>query len=140
MATADAERVLEAWAIAWSSHDTEKVLSLFTDDCVYEDVTFGVVNCGKQELRAFAEGVFASVPDFTIEVTARFVAGHWAGLEWVMSGTHQGDFPGMPATGRRFSSLRGATILELHGGKIRRNSDYWDAATAMRQVGLLPAT
>src|SRR5690348_10249776 len=54
-----------------------------------------------------------------------------------MSGTHKGDFPGIPATGKRFSSVRGSTILELEAGKIRRQSDYWDAATFMRQVGLL---
>jgi hypothetical protein len=45
----------------------------------------------------------------------------------------------MPATGKRFSSVRGAAILELGAGKIRRESDYWDAATFMKQVGLLPS-
>ena len=139
MATTDLEVVLEDWAAAWSSHDAEKVLALFTDDCVYEEVTFGVVTRGKEELRAFANGAFAAVPDFTFQLTARFAAGDWAGMEWVMSGTHKGDFPGLPATGRRFSSVRGATIIELRGGKIRRNSDYWDAATFMKQVGLLPS-
>jgi steroid delta-isomerase-like uncharacterized protein len=138
MASADLERVIEEWARAWSSHETQRVLARFTDDCLYEDVTFGVVNRGQQALQAFAEGVFASVPDFTIEVTSRFVAGPWAGMEWVMSRTHHGDLPGIPATGKRFSSIRGATILELQGGKIRRNSDDWDAATAMKQVGVLP--
>jgi len=59
--------------------------------------------------------------------------------EWVMSGTHKGDFPGMPATGKRFSSVRGAMIVELQDGRIRRCSDYWDAVTFMRQVGLLAA-
>jgi steroid delta-isomerase-like uncharacterized protein len=130
------QRVLDEWATAWSSHDTDKVLSLFTDDCVYEDVTFGVVNRGKKELRAFADGVFAGIPDFKIELTTRFTTGSSASMEWVLSGTHHGDFPGMPATGKRFS-VRGSTILELQGEKIRRNSDYWDAATVMRQVGLL---
>ena len=138
MATSDTERVLEAWAMAWSSHDTEKVLSLFTDNCVYEDVTFGVINHGKEELRGFANGVFAGIPDFKVHLTSRFSAGTWAGMEWVMSGTHKGDFPGMPATGKHFS-VRGITILELQAGKIRRNSDYWDAAGVMRQVGLLPS-
>ena len=47
--------------------------------------------------------------------------------------------PGIPATGKRFSSVRGLTILELGAGKIRRESDYWDAATFMKQVGLLPS-
>jgi steroid delta-isomerase-like uncharacterized protein len=139
MAISDLERVLDEWATAWSSHEPERVLALFTDDCVYEDVTFGVVNHGQAELRAFAEGAFAAIPDFKFELTTRFVAGTWGSMEWVMSGTHQGDFPGMPATGKRFSSVRGATVVELQGAKIRRCSDYWDAATFMRQVGLLPA-
>jgi steroid delta-isomerase-like uncharacterized protein len=139
MATSDVERVLDEWATAWSSHDAEKVLALFTDDCIYEDVTFGVVNQGKAEFQAFANGVFAGVPDFKIELTARFITDTWASTEWVMSGTHKGDFPGMPATGKRFSSVRGASIVELQGGQLRRCSDYWDAATVMRQVGLLPA-
>jgi steroid delta-isomerase-like uncharacterized protein len=54
-----------------------------------------------------------------------------------MSGTHRGDFPGIPATGKGFSSVRGSTILELDDGRIRRESNYWDGATLMKQVGLL---
>ena len=73
------------------------------------------------------------------ELTNRFVAGQWAVIEWVMSGTHKGDLPGIPATGKAFSAVRGSIILELEAGKIRRESDYWDAATFMRPVGLLPA-
>jgi uncharacterized protein (TIGR02246 family) len=34
MATADMEHVLDEWARAWSSHDTERILTLFTEDCV----------------------------------------------------------------------------------------------------------
>jgi len=30
----------------------------------------------------------------------------------------------MPATGKRFSSVRGSTIFELESGKIRRESNY----------------
>jgi ketosteroid isomerase-like protein len=69
------------------------------------------------------------VPDFTVAVTACCGADTWGLLEWVLSGTHHG---------KRFS-VRGATIVELREGKIRRCSDYFDAATFMRQVGLLPA-
>ena len=142
MATSDLERMLDDWAMAWSSidnKDPERVLALFADDCVFEDVTFGVVARGKEELRSFVNRAFAAVPDFKYGVTSRFAASQWAVIEWVMSGTHQGDWPGIPATGKRFSSVRGASILELEAGKIRRESDYWDAATFMKQVGLLPS-
>jgi steroid delta-isomerase-like uncharacterized protein len=141
MATSDLDRMLDDWAMAWSSaenNDPERVVALFANDCVFEDVTFGVVARGKEELRGFVNGAFAAIPDFKYRLTSRFAAGQWAAIEWVMSGTHTGDFPGMPATGKRFSSVRGSSILELEAGKIRRQSDYWDAATFMRQVGLLP--
>jgi steroid delta-isomerase-like uncharacterized protein len=136
MAGPGVEAVLEEWAAAWSSHDTERLLALFTDDIVYEDVTFGVVTHGKKELRSFAEGAFAAAPDILFKLTNRFISATCAGMEWEMSGTHKGEFPGLPPTGKRFS-VRGATIIELLASKIRRNSDYWDSATFMRQVGLL---
>jgi steroid delta-isomerase-like uncharacterized protein len=139
MATSDLEPLFDDWAMAWSSNDPELILALFADDCVFEDVTLGVVARGKEELRSFANGAFAAVPDFKYGLTSRFAASQWAAIEWVMSGTHKGDFPGIPATGKRFSSVRGSTILELEAGKIRRGSDYWDAATFMRQVGRLPS-
>ena len=31
--------------------------------------------------------------------------------------------------------LRGSTVVEFRDGKISRNSDYWDLATFMKQVG-----
>jgi steroid delta-isomerase-like uncharacterized protein len=142
MATADVEGMLDEWALAWSSSenkDPERLLALFAANCVFEDVTFGVVARGKDELRRFVNGAFVAVPDFTYGVTRRFATRQWAAIEWVMSGTHKGDFPGIPATGKRFSSVRGTSILELETGKIRRESDYWDAATFKRQVGLLPS-
>ena len=142
MATSDLERMLDDWAMAWSSaenNDPERVLVLFADECVFEDVTFGVVARGKEELRRFVNSAFAVIPDFKYRLTRRFAAGQWAVIEWVMSGTHQGDLPGIPATGKRFSSVRGSTILELEASKIRRESDYWDAATFMKQVELLPS-
>ena len=141
MAAFDRERLFNDWALAWSSiyscQNPERVLSLFVDDCFFEDVTFGLVARGKEELRSFVKRAFAAIPDFKYELRNRFAVGQWAVIEWAISGTHKGDLPGIPATGKRFSLVRGSTVLELEAGKIRRESDYWDAATLMRQVGAL---
>lgn len=139
MMTSALEDLLTKWATAWSSHDSNRVLAIFTADCIYEDVTFGVKVRGTDELRGFADACFAAVPDFAFELESRFASGSHGAMEWVMSGTHEGDFPGMPATGKRFSGIRGATVVDFEGTKIRRCSDYWDAATFMKQVGLRPA-
>lgn len=138
MTTINLEHTLEEWAAGWSTQDIERVLSVCTDDCLYEDVPLGVVNHGKEELRAFGEQVFNAFPDFKIELSSHVAAGDWAMLEWTMSGTHQADLPGMPATGRPFS-VRGATGLQLAKGRISRNSDYWDMATLLTQLGLMPS-
>jgi steroid delta-isomerase-like uncharacterized protein len=136
MAIFQTSGLLEALAAAWTAHDIDKVLSLCTDDCVYEDVTMAAVNRGKEELMAFGGAVLAAFPDFKMELTSGFTAGNWAGAEWIMSGTHKGDLPGMPATNKTFS-LRGASICEMHEGKIKRNSDYWDMVTFLKQIGLM---
>jgi steroid delta-isomerase-like uncharacterized protein len=136
MAT-DVERMLEDYLAAWNSHDVEKIASFFTDDGVHEDVAIGEVNRGKEQLKAFASYTFTAFPDFKLERTSSFVAGDWRGSEWIMSGTHTGDIPGIPTTGKSFS-IRGASISELQEGKIRRNSDYWNLASFLQQVGLLP--
>ena len=137
MGSSTGESLVEQWASVWSSRDVGKVGSIFTDDCVYEDVTMGIVNRGKIELETFARGIFEAWPDFTIQLTSRFAAGSWAGAEWTMSATHKGDLPGLPATGKRFS-IRGATVFELQGEKIKRVSDYWDMVTFLKQIGVMP--
>jgi steroid delta-isomerase-like uncharacterized protein len=125
--------VLDQWATAWSSHDVDRVLQLFADNCLYEDVPTGAVNTGKDALRAFAQFFFSVAPDFTVELSQRFETEKWAAGEWTMSGTQKGDMPNLPATGKSFS-IRGATILEIEHGKIRRCSDYWDMAAFLKQL------
>src|SRR5258705_13102331 len=137
MAVSQMGGVIEELTAAWTAHDTDKLLALCTDDCVYEDVTMAAVNRGKEELKAFAAVVFRAFPDFTMKLRSRFVAGNQAAAEWTMTGTHKGDLPGMPATGKSFS-VRGASICELRDEKITRNSDYWDMVTFLKQVGLMP--
>ena len=103
---------------------------------IYEDVTFGVVNRGRSQLRAFAEPFFSGFPDITFDMQSSFANGSGGGSEWIMRGTHKGDLPGMPATGKRME-VRGSSTFEFAGGRIRRCSDYWDMATFLKQLGLM---
>jgi steroid delta-isomerase-like uncharacterized protein len=131
--TADDISVAENWIAVWNSHDVDRVLSVFTPDVLYEDVAFGVVNHGAAELRAFANGVFAAVPDFRLDLVNASLKGGHGTIEWVLTGTDVGLY----RTGRRFS-VRGVSVIDVHGQSIFRNSDYYDLATVQRQLGLLP--
>jgi len=119
---------------AWNSHDVERVVPVFTNDVFYEDVTFGAVNRGSAELRKFAASIFEAVPDLKFELVSSSINGGHGTIEWVFTGTDQGLYK----TGKRFS-VRGVSVIDLRGEKISRNLDFYDPASIMRQVGLLPS-
>lgn len=126
--------IAERWIAAWNSHDAEKVVAIFTPDVLYEDVTFGAANHGSAELRKFAASIFDAVPDGKFDLVNSSVDGRHGSIEWIFSGTDHGLYK----TGKRFS-VRGVTVIDLRAGRISRNLDYYDAASIMRQVGLLSA-
>jgi steroid delta-isomerase-like uncharacterized protein len=119
-------RAIEQWAVAWSAHDVDRLLPLFTADAVYEDVPMGVVSRGAAELQAFAESVFARLPDVSFELQSAFVDGAMGGAEWAMRGTREG----------KRVEIRGMSAFEFAGDRIRRCSDYWDMANYLRQLGV----
>jgi steroid delta-isomerase-like uncharacterized protein len=127
------------WAAAYNSGDAERLLALYTDDALWEEVAIGLAAHGQDEIRAHLDRLFTAVPDFKVDVTNGFVAGDEAVVEWEISGTYSADFPGLPpAVGQHFS-LRGASVFELTDGKIRRYTEYWDAYAFLVQLGALPA-
>jgi steroid delta-isomerase-like uncharacterized protein len=135
----DIEKWVSDETAAWSSQDIKKILSLYTDDCIYEDLAVGKVSNGREELRVFIKGAFIAFPDFKVEIKSFFASPDHVCIENVLTGTHMGNIPGLPpATGKSLSD-RGAPICELREGKAIRASDYYDMASVMRQLGLLPS-
>jgi steroid delta-isomerase-like uncharacterized protein len=138
MATITTETIIKEWYDAWNSHDGEKVSRFYTDDCIYEDMGSGRVYRGPQEVGASVEDMTTSFPDFKLEAKQSINTGNWSASEWVLTGTFaHSNIPNMPATGKSFS-VRGASVCELRDSKIRRHSDYWNMATFLQQVGLMP--
>ncbi len=134
MAT-DSTEIVKQYLAAWNAHDSEALLALFADDCVYEDVALGRLEQGKEHVRSLIESVFVDLADFRMEVKSAFGAGDWGATEWTMTGTFvHSSVPALAATGQSFA-VRGATVLELRNGKIRRNSDYLDVPAFLRQTG-----
>lgn len=133
----DVKKMLMDYVTAWNSGDAGRVASFLTDDCVFENLGGEDVHRGIEEIKAWATGVFAAFPDFKLEIKSLFVAGDWVAAEWIETGTHTGAMGPNPATGKSFS-VHGASILELREGRIKRETLYWDSATFLRQLGLMP--
>jgi steroid delta-isomerase-like uncharacterized protein len=126
--------VAEKWIAAWNSRNPDKMLPLFTDDVFYEDVAFSEVSHGHAGLRKFVASELEAVPDLELKLLRASVHNGHGTIEWTFSGTDKGIYK----TGKKFS-VRGVSVIDIRDGKISRNLDFYDSATIMRQLGLLPA-
>ncbi len=54
-----------------------------------------------------------------------------------MSGTHKGEFMGIPPTSKGFK-VQAIDILEIHDGKATAHWGQTDQAAMMEQLGLAP--
>src|SRR5467141_1597213 len=57
---------------------------------------------------------------------------------WTISGTHKGDYMGVPATNKKIS-VEGITIHHITNGKIMDSYVSWDIWGMMQQLGVVPA-
>jgi steroid delta-isomerase-like uncharacterized protein len=128
----NAQEIGQRWCDAWNSHNVDQVLAVYTDDVFLEDVPFGLVAHGSAELARLAQFFFAAVPDLHLQCVNIAVSGCHGTIEWVFNGTDVGAFK----TGKPFS-FRGVSVIDVRGGLIARNSDYYDAAAIMREAGIL---
>ena len=56
---------------------------------------------------------------------------------WNFKGTHDGDFFGIPPTGKKID-LIGTTLVLMKDGKILQEQDFFDNYSLLSQLGLLP--
>jgi steroid delta-isomerase-like uncharacterized protein len=90
-------------------------------------------------VRRFFEDLFASFPDFRLEVRRITAADDMAVVQWEAQATFTGaPFQGVEATGKRVF-LRGVDCMRFESGKLKDNVIYYDGAGFARDVGLLPA-
>ena len=57
---------------------------------------------------------------------------------WTGTGTHQGEFMGVPATGNKVT-VTGIGIDRIEGGKIVEHWEQFDAMGMMQQLGAIPS-
>ena len=103
---------------AWSSQDIERILSFYTDDCIYEDLAVPKINRGKEEIRAFVTDTFAAFPDFKVETKSFFASGDRVCIESVMSGSYMADIPGLPPANGKVSRFGVPTYVNYVGTKL----------------------
>lgn len=117
-----------------TSGNTGALQNDYHENAVVEDSMYAQPFVGRDAIMARKGIGMAAIPDLQINVVNRVVHGNQVSVEWVATGTHSGDFPGLAATGRSFS-IPGVTVVVRDNGKITRESIYYDVAEVHRQLG-----
>ena len=118
--------------------DMDGAMSLVADD-FRDHEEFPGISSDRDGVRQFFEMMRSAFPDFRIEVQDMLAEGDRVAVRMQMSGTHQGEFLGMPGTGRRFSTT-GIDIIHVVGGKAVEHWGATDTMGMMHQLGAMSAS
>jgi steroid delta-isomerase-like uncharacterized protein len=131
--------LVDGVTVAWNNHDAPGLAAQFSEDAVLRIVATGEVMRGREELRADAEDLLRAFPDLRLERKRTYECGETVCItEWTLTGTHVGEYIAIPPT-HRSVELPACSIFTLGaGGLIGEEVVYFDAATLLRQLGVLP--
>ncbi|MCS6926799.1 MAG: ester cyclase [Candidatus Binatia bacterium] len=92
---------------------------------------------GPEGVKQIVSAVRTGFPDVHFTVEDVIAEGDRVVGRWTFRGTHQGDFMGIPPTGRKVSVM-GIAIYRIARGKIAEAWVAWDAMGLMQQLGAVP--
>jgi carboxymethylenebutenolidase len=135
----------------WADHvagefvtkDVEATLATMVEDAFVNHVPVNTGGRGKEELRVFYRDTFIpSWPDdLQITPVNRIVGVGQLVDELHMAFTHSKPMnwflPGVPPTNKKVA-IDLVVVVQFRGDKLACERIYWDHATVLRQVGLLP--
>jgi steroid delta-isomerase-like uncharacterized protein len=133
------QKFIDVYNEAWNEHDVETILSLHTEDSVFENHTTGDVNVGKEAIAEAIRGIFTVFPDLRFETRRQYIKDNLVVQEWTARGTHLGKMnrAGLEVepTGKHVE-YRGLDVIPIADGKVARKDVYSDGVTLLRQLGL----
>ena len=109
---------------------------LVADDFV-EREEFPGISQDKDGVRQFFTIFRTAFPDMRMDAREVLVDGDLACVRATMSGTHRGDFMGMPPSGKRFE-VTGFDMVRIRDGQVTEHWGLMDVMKMMQQLGAMP--
>lgn len=93
---------------------------------------------GPEGFKGFLAGLHEAFPDVHYEIQDIAVDGDRVIVRWTVSGTQQGVFNGIPATGLPIAGVPGISWLRIENGQIAEVWVVVDTLTLLMQIGVIP--
>ena len=117
------------------TRDPNTLADNYAEDGVVDSPSAGKQN-GRTEIAKAYERWFAAFPDLQVSMENLVADTNRAAVFIRVSGTHRGDFMGLPATGKKIE-FQAVLLQEFTGDGIAHERRMYDFSALLIQLGLL---
>jgi|SRR5579864_3121652 len=115
----------------WNSGDFSAAEAIIAPNYLYHGMP---EMHGLSGLKEMFTGAHTSFPDLHFTIEELIAEGDKVVSRWQAVGTNEGEFMGIPATGKKVL-VAGVVISRLVDGKVAEEWESWDELGALRQLG-----
>jgi len=120
----------------WSRGNYDDVDDMVANDFVGHS-SMGETH-GPEGARQFFMTLRTAFPDLNFSIESQVAEGDLVVTRWTSTGTHLGEFQGMPPTGKA-GAITGMTMSRIAGGKVVEGWTNLDELGLLKQLGIIPA-
>jgi len=120
---------------AWNKRDFEVIKELVAPEYHYYSPSNRANPKSREETIEEMEMFFTGVPDAYFTVEELIISGNKVISRWVVEGTHQGQFEGIPATWNKIE-YSGIMITRIENEQIVEDRENWDGLGLFEQLGM----
>jgi steroid delta-isomerase-like uncharacterized protein len=129
------ERIIEAWAEAWNVGHVDALDRIMGPEYVRHDNNGTRVGLDEHKRRILA--LRAAFPDLNSVVEDIFGERDRIAIRWTATGTHRGEYLGVPATGRPVT-INGISLGRIHARRIVEEWVTWDPLQMLFALDIIP--
>jgi len=119
----------------WNERRMEFIDLVIADTHAISDPTIAGGAVGPSAYRRQVERFLTGLPDLHFDVDDTITEKDKLVVYWTITGTHRGEFLGVPATNKKVS-FSGITINQIRDGKIIESTVIWDGLGLLEQFGI----
>jgi steroid delta-isomerase-like uncharacterized protein len=118
----------------WNNHNMSAFEKYYAADFIDHTAT-GDMNL--EQVKGICQAYFTACPDLNITIDLIVAEGDKVTKVWTSSGTHNGEFMGIPATGKQIT-IKGIEVFRIADGKIVEVWASMDNLGMLQQLGAIP--
>jgi steroid delta-isomerase-like uncharacterized protein len=123
---------------AWGKGNLDVTDELMAPDYVNHGSVPGHPVTDREDMKRIEEATRQAFPDVSFEMHDMVAEGDLVVYRWTGGGTQEGEFMGIPPSGRRFST-QGVVFSRVRDGKIVEQRRIVDVYAMMQQLGAIPS-